>query len=380
MARRIAVFFSLVILLAAALALSVKAQEPEPELPEGFYSFEDELPEGASGHIPEGMRSEDLSEVAAGINEFLSLENILEVIGDELSVGLSAGARLFVTLGVMISLSAVIAALENSLSSSALSGALRICRVGVVFCSVFGIISSHLGEVAGFFERLNSLMLSMIPVLASVLAMGGNVAGAGAGRGALYTFVAVSENVLATSVMPVCLILASATLSSGLVPELKLSRVTSAVKKIYNFGLGLIMTVLLTLLSANSSIASSADGVTARAAKLVSSTVIPVVGGSVGDTLRTVAASAGYIKSVVGIGGIIFLILLLLPTLISLLVTRLIFIVMSAFSEMLGCDTEAGFISELGNIYACLIAVVSMTSVMFIIALYIFVRVTVAAA
>ena len=85
-------------------------------------------------------------------------------------------------------------------------------------------------------------------------------------------------------------------------------------------------------------------------------------------------------KSIVGIGGIVLVSLLLLPTLVSLLVSRLCFLLSSGVADILGCDTEARFLSELGGVYAILIAVVSMSSVMFIFALTVFLKTVVALA
>ena len=140
------------------------------------------------------------------------------------------------------------------------------------------------------------------------------------------------------------------------------------------------MTVLVFVLGAQTTIAVSADTAAARGAKLLTGTVIPVVGGAVGDTLRTVAGSVQYIKSVVGVGGIILALALTLPTLISLLLFRLVFILTSGFADMLGCKTEGRLLSELGNVYGCLVGAVAICSVAFVIALGIFVRCTVAAA
>ena len=136
--------------------------------------------------------------------------------------------------------------------------------------------------------------------------------------------------------------------------------------------------VLLTVLSTQTVLACAADSVSSRAAKLVASNIIPIVGGSVGDTLRTLSSSVGYLKSICGIGGILFIILLLLPTLVTLLLTRAVFILAVAVADLVGCESESKLLSELGSVYGILVAVVSMCSVMFILALTIFVRSTVA--
>ena len=67
-------------------------------------------------------------------------------------------------------------------------------------------------------------------------------------------------------------------------------------------------------------------------------------------------------------------------TLLSLLMTRLAFLLAGGLSELLGCESEGRLLGELGTVYGFMIAVVSMSSVMFILALSIFVKTTVAAA
>ena len=127
------------------------------------------------------------------------------------------------------------------------------------------------------------------------------------------------------------------------------------------------MTLLLALLSSQNTLCAAADSTGARTAKLVSSTIIPTVGGSVGETLRTVASGVQYLKSVVGISGIFFILLLLLPTLLA-------FLLGSGVAEILGCEGEGKLLGELGSVYGCMTSVVAMTSVMFILALNLFVR------
>ena len=97
-----------------------------------------------------------------------------------------------------------------------------------------------------------------------------------------------------------------------------------------------------------------------------------------GESLRTVAAGVGYLKSVVGILGIWLLFLLLFPLLLSLLLSRLAFLFSSSIAESLGCEEESRLLGEIGHVYACMLAAVSAGGVMFILAMTIFVRCAVA--
>ena len=118
----------------------------------------------------------------------------------------------------------------------------------------------------------------------------------------------------------------------------------------------------------------------AKAAKLFSSTFIPVVGGSVGETLRSVAGSVEYVKSVFGISVIVLIIFMIAPTLIAVLLTRGVFLVSGGVADMLGCEQESRLLGEMGNIYGCMTGALAMSSVMFILGFTVFVKSAVAVA
>jgi stage III sporulation protein AE len=129
-----------------------------------------------------------------------------------------------------------------------------------------------------------------------------------------------------------------------------------------------------------STLSAAGDSVGAKAAKFIAGSMIPVVGSSVGDSLKTVAGSIKYIRTGVGIGGIVIIILILLPTLISIITTRLSFMAAGTAAKLLGCNTESDLLGELTNIYGYLLAVVASCSVLFIFALTIMARTSAAIA
>ena len=208
--------------------------------------------------------------------------------------------------------------------------------------------------------------------------MGGNVATASAGTGTLYVFLAVCQRVCAASILPICGVMTVLALCGTLSPEIGVRGIAGAIKKIYTFSLGAIMTLLLASLSAGTTLTAAADSTTARAARLAASTAIPIVGGSVGETLRTLSAGVQYMKGIVGFGGVLLLLLLVLPVLLSLIFTRLAFLLSVGVAELLGCDREARLLGELSGIWGTMIAVVAMSAVMFVLALVLFVRTVVA--
>lgn len=365
--------------LLVCLCLPVGASGVGVEMPEDYQSIPLQLPESVAELLPEGVDSSDPEEAMAAVAELISPEKLLSVVAKVSGVELRQSIRLLARLGGLLVIAAVLNALQSSLGSSALSGAVRFCTTTAIFAAIIHTQMEQLRGVVTFFERLSSLMGAMIPITGTIWAMGGNVTTASAGVGTLSVFLTVCETLCARSVMPLTCFLTALALCNTLSPEAGMRGLTGAVKKTYTFSIGMTMTILLASLSAQTTLTAAADSTTARAAKVVSSTVIPMVGGSVGETLRTVASGVGYLKSVVGIGGIVFLFLLTLPTLLTLILTRLAFLLSGGAAELLGCDSESRLLSELGTVWGCIIAAVAMSAVMFILGLTIFVRSTVAA-
>ncbi len=371
--------FSFVMLFSAmVLLLTVSVSAEETALPSEYYELVEELPQEISERLPEGIYSGNTSEVAGGIEELVSAEYLIDFLSGLLEVELGESLALLGKLCGLLLISAVFAVFKSSISSEAISSAFGFCSTCAMFCAIVETLNSQMDSVSLFFERLNSLMVGMVPITCSVLAMGGNVSTAASALGTLYAFLAVSEVICARGIIPVCSLCTVFAICRGISPTLRLEGFSSAIRRCYTFSIGLIMTILLAVLSSQSILSSSADTIGARSAKVITATIIPVVGGSVSETLRTLGASVQYIKSVIGVSAIAFIVILLLPTLISLIARRFVYLIAGSVADLLGCERESRLIGEIGNVSGFMIAVVSMSSVMFILGFNIFIRTTVA--
>lgn len=347
-------------------------------MPDGYAAVEEALPEEIRDRLPEAEDATDAAQVGEVIGEMMRAEYLLTYVREFFGLEMGNGLRLLAKVVGLLILSAVFAAFRDAFSSQALAKAVRFCTTAAIFAAVLSFLAEHFRQVQRFLEHLSTLMEAMIPVAGSLWAMGGNVSTAAAGTAGMYSFLAVCQHLCAKITVPLCCFCTALALCSALAPDTGLRGLAGAVKKIYTFLLGLMMSLLLASLGSQTVLSAAADSTTARAAKFVSASAIPIVGGSVGETLRTVAASVQYLKSVVGIGGVLFILLLLIPVLLTLVMTRLAFLLGGGVAELLGCDAEGRLLSELGHVYGCMIAVVAMTSVMFIFALVIFIKTTVA--
>ncbi len=363
-----------------AFSFSAFADEMQSGLPqEDWEGFLDSVPSEALEYFPEGEFGE-VEEYSDAVNKMVSPSYIVEVLFDMLGVEIGGAFKLlFLMIGVVV-ISALISALSKMADNPTLSAAMRYCSLGAVFASAVFVFYEHFERLEVFFDRISAFFNGMIPVTASIWALGGNVTTASAGSATLYCFLTVFEKLWAASAIPVTTFVIMLGFCDLLCSDLKTCRVVGSVKKIYGFFLGISMTVLLSSLAAQTVLCAVADSVAARTGRLVSSTLIPVIGGNLGEALRTVASSVGYLKGIFGVGGITIVALLTLPMALTVLLSRFAFGVSSAFADMLGCEDESKLLSVFSDAYGCVLAVVCGVGMMFVLALCIFMKTAVAVA
>ena len=385
MVRRVCVWVMTVVLLASFLTLGVSATLPEG-VSEGiereYRDLLDSLPDGVAERLPEEMRPNgevtDFERVAEGVAEMSGFAYLLGEMGNVLSVEWGTAWRTLArTVGLLL-ISAVAEVLRRTFRSEALSRALSWGVSFALFAAVLSTLYAQLQKTARFLEQVTSLVTALLPLMAALHAMGGNVAVAAVQHSTLLLFLSICENVCGRTVMPMTGMCLSLTVSTVFSSGPSLRGLTALIKSSYTRTLGFVMLLLSFVLSTQTLLRAAADSLTARAAKFLAGNLIPVVGGALGDTFRTVASGVAFLKSTVGVGVMIVLFLMLLPVLISLLLTRLSFRLSLTVSDLLGCETESRLLNELVGIYGTLIAVVSMCTVFLIFARTLFVRVSAA--
>ena len=388
-ARRFCGLFVLLLLSAASLLrVPAGAAELSGENIDEMDSFSqisgeysemlDSIPEEVAELLPEGFYSEDAEEAADAVDKMNSPSYILKSVFSLLGANMGQALKLLAQILGLLIICALFGVLKNLFPSEALSGALTLCSTLGVAGVIVSSQQTFITMVINFVDKLNIFAAGMSPVMCALYALGGNVRSAVVSNGALLIFLNVCELFCGNSVLVVAGICMAMAFVTAVAPGVNLKSLGNAVKKTYTFSLGFVMLLLSFTLSSRTVLSARADSLAARSVKFIAGAFIPVVGGSVGDSLRAVGGSVDFIKATVGVGGIVIVVLLLLPTLVSLLMARMTFIFGAAAAEILGCEREGKLLGEMGSIYGYLCAVVSICSVTFILALNVFVHCTAA--
>ena len=343
-----------------------------------FSSLEEILPPDIAELLPSGFFEKDVTQSAEGVRQASRFGYVIGVISRIIGLHIGDAAALFASLLGMIILGALAERIRLLFRTDMLRTAFMLVLSSALVACILSLQYRFLSDVFTFFERLSLLVNGMIPLTGALYAMGGNVSTAVVNHAGMMMFLNLLENFCIVALRAAVGICTALTVCTAFMPNVSFSGLINFVKRIYTFSLGFVMLLLSFSLSVQTTLTAASDSVAMRGAKMLAGSAIPVVGGSVGETLKTVSGSVKFLKSTVGVGGIVLVGLLLLPTLVSVLVYRLSFIAAAACADFLGCTRESKLLSGFVTVYGYLLASVAICSVTFIFLLTLFVRCSVA--
>ncbi len=370
----------LVFALGAVLPCGASESQTTTEMPEEFDDFISAIPDEVAELLPEGFLSGEKNDFDSALRRASGGEYLINTVLALLGGGFEAAAGTFCTLVGIALIAAIFGSVRQSLFSRGVSDAIGLAVNAAAAVAAVGVQYGRFAAVRSYFENLRMIMSALLPLMGVLYSMGGNTGGAVLNNSTVLLWLEII-NLLATSfLIPALSVMTALSLASAFLPGIRLSGISSFIGKTLGSVLGLCAVLLGAALGAQSVLTASGDKLGFKTAKFVAGSVIPVVGSTVGESLSTLAASVRMLRSTVGVAGIVVLILLLLPTLLSLLLTRLSFSAAAGVADMLGSENLARLYREMSSVYGFLIAAAALSALMFVFALTVFALTSAAAA
>ena len=341
------------------------------------------MPEAAREYLSPDDWAKDQDLNIADISDKFNLGFIFNIILKLLRSVISIVVKNFIPVLAFIILSAVIGVLKNIYGgeknnfSEIINFVLILCLASAVFYN----IRDCFYTAKKFLEDIHVYMMTMIPVMASLSTLSGNITAAAANSAGLYVVLNVIEamgNSIILPVMQICFALSFACQLTASTDTVNLSGISSYMRSVLNWIFIFIITILTAVLLFQNILASSADTVAARTVKFTVTSFVPVVGGMIGDVSRTIIGSIQAVKSVTGIFGVLVIIITLLPPLITVILNKFMLKISGAFALILSLDRQADFLKEMGSLLDITVAVMVSSAVVFIFDITVFIK-TVAA-
>ncbi len=371
MVKKILTFVFIIILLISSSGI---AFAEEGYIPDEFDEIEDTIPDDVADKIPDGIFSGDTDDFAESVSVLTTWEYILDYVFEIIGLNLDQALRVFAITVALLVICSLLNMLKDSFNNSALETVISMISSAAIMATIIELSRKPLEDAINLLDYIRIFINTVSPTLSAMYAMGGNISGAIVHNYGLIVFLSILENVIILSlelILGICMALA---LSSAFMQGNNLVGISNAIKKTFTFFLGIIMLIFTTVISTQTLLASKADTISSKTAKLLAMQVIPVVGSTVGESLRTAGASIEYLRSNVGVALIIILILVIAPTIISISIYRLIFIAGNAVSGLLGCEREGRLMLEISSLFGYVLAILAISCIVVIYLLTVFAK------
>ena len=363
------------VLVAATVVLAVlfasHGAAAEDEL-EGIDDFYDAIPDEVAELLPEDFFTSEPTRLAAAVHEAAGGKNLLDAALAAIGGGIGTSVRLFATLCGVALAAAVLGSVRELAAPRGLGGAITLIINAAAAVAAVGTQYVSFEAISAYFERQRLIMSALLPLMGVLYAMGGNSGGAALNNSTVLLWLELIGLFTTAVLMPAVSVMTALAVAGAFLPGVRTSGLSKFIGKSVGTILGLAAVLLGTALGAQSVLTASGDRLGFRTAKFVAGSMIPVVGSTVGDSLRTLAASVSMLRSTVGTAGIVVLVLLLLPTLVSLLLSRLAFLASAGVADMLGVGTAGQLYREMSSVYGLLTAAAALSALIFVFALTVF--------
>lgn len=301
-------FFLLLLLFMALIGTQGLCQDLSGQL--GLSGLTGGVSGQASENLTQAMPSFDFGQMIADAsagNLNLKPQNILSKI-----INLFSG-EFFETLRVMGLLIVIAAAcgILNMMQSS--FGHEGVTKVAFLACYSLatGIGAAAFSQAAqmgsNLIDDLVVFMQASVPAMGTLLITAGAPLSASAMTGAVLFIAQASAVLMKTLVLPLCYATLAVHLVNNITEDASLTRLASLGRTLSVWIMGITMTVFTACLALSGFATGIADGVGGRTAKFAVSSLIPVAGGALAETVEAVAGSALVLKNATGVSGIIFI-------------------------------------------------------------------------
>ena len=284
------------LLLIALMCITIAAEEETDtltQLPSEYTDLLDSLPEEIVDLLPPSLFSSSSEEVGAGTGEMADLSYLLQAVLSLVGLRLGDCAKLLAATVGLLLLSAICNAIKTAFRTESIARTISFLSSLIITLSILSVGYQSIRTVTSYFETLSDITVALIPLMGVLYAMGGNVTAAVASTSGLSLFLAVLEEIVSKSIVPFCGICLAFALIRALDPSIRLGTLADTIKKNYTTLLAFLMMLLSAMLAAQTTLGAGKDGIAMRSAKFAAGNMIPVVGGSVAELLRTVSTGVG---------------------------------------------------------------------------------------
>lgn len=290
-------------------------------------------------------------------------KKILSKLGNEVQNGVKSLACILAIIIIHSILKSISESLENDNISKLIYYVQYIAIITVIMSNFSGIITL----VKDTTTNLIGFMNTLIPVLISLMLYTGSITTTSILEPIILFMINFIGNLIQNILMPIILIITSISIISKISDRVQIDKISKFLKSSTIWFLGIVLTIFVGVVSLEGTLASSVDGITAKTAKAIVSSAVPIVGKILGDVVDSVLGCGLILKNAVGFVGVIVIIGICIMPILKLTVLTFSYKLVASISEVIADSKIVKLLDEIGDIFKILLAILVTVTFMVII-------------
>lgn len=299
-------------------------------------------------------------------------QKILKLLGSEINTSLKTLISILVIIVIHGILKSITDNLENKNISQIIYFVQYILIVTLImsnFTEIINLVKNTANDLVGF---INLLM----PLLLTLMIYTGSIATSSILEPVILFAINLIGNLIKDILIPVVFIIVIFSIISKISERIQIEKLSKFLKSSVIWGLGVILTIFVGVVSLEGTLSSSVDGITAKTAKTAVSTVIPVVGKILGDVVDSVLGCGIILKNAVGIVGVIIIIGICIMPIIKIATLCIMYSLASAIVQPVADGKIVKILDEMGGVFKLLLGILCALSVLLIVGITLVVRIS----
>lgn len=300
------------------------------------------------------------------------LEKILKLFGKEIV----STFKTIISILTIILVHSIIKAFADNLQTSDISKIVYYVQYILIIAIVMGNFSGLILSIKETIINLVGFMNSLVPLLVTLMIYTGNIATSSLLEPIILFIITLISNIIINLIIPIVSIITALAIVSKLSDKVQIEKLSKFMKSSIIWFLGIILTIFVGVISLEGTLASSVDGITAKTAKAAVSSMIPVVGKILGDSVDSVLGCGLVLKNALGVVGVIIVIGICAMPIIKLSILTIMYNISAAIIEPLADEKIVKLLSEFGDIFKLLLGIMCSVSVLLIVGITLVIKIS----
>ena len=290
-------------------------------------------------------------------------KKIINLLGKEVKTGIKS----LVSILIIIVIHSILKSISENLQNDNVSKMIYYVQYIAIVTVIMNNFSNVITMVKETATNLVGFMNSLVPILVSLMLYTGSITTSSILEPAILFMINFIGNIIQSFLIPAVLIAATLSIVSKIGDKVQIDKIS----KTFNSGiiwiLGVILTTFVGVISLEGTLSSSIDGITAKTAKAIVSSSIPIVGKILGDAVDTVLGCGIILKNAIGVIGVVIIIGICIMPIIKIAILTISYKILASISEPIADTKIIKLLEQIGDIFKVLLAILCSISVMVIV-------------